>query len=113
MDIAGFEATYGKRRGYFGEYLWCAPDKNTVRLILNDKPVASTEISVYQKKWDEGWGRDGTGNGTIPNKPIMTGKTDAEGRYTFENRPVLKEYTTDTGCTLKPNPFGYIDVVGS
>ena len=112
VDIAGFEATYGYRRGYFGEYIWCVPDQNTVRVMVNGKPIANTEISVYQKKWDEGWGRDTTGNGTIPNKPIMTGKTDTEGRYTFENRPVLKEYTTATGCKQKPNPFGYIDVVG-
>ena len=42
----------------------------------------------------------------------MTGKTDDQGRYEFENRPVLNEFTTETGCTLKPNPFGHIDVVG-
>lgn len=112
MDIAGYEATYGYRRGYFGEYLWNVPDKNTVQLLIGNEPVRSAEIAVYQKKWDEGQGRDTTGNGTIPNTPIMQGKSDDQGRYEFENRPVLKEYTTDTGCTLKPNPFGYIDVVG-
>jgi len=112
MDIAGYEATYGCRRGYFGEYLWNVPDKNTVQLLIGSEPLRSAEIAVYQKKWDEGHGRDTTGNGTIPNAPIMQGKSDDQGRYEFENRPVLKEYTTDTGCTLKPNPFGYIDVVG-
>jgi hypothetical protein len=111
MDIAGFIATYGCRRGYFGEYLWCVPDTNAVQILIGDQPLRNAEITVYQKKWDEGHGRDTTGNGTIPNTPIMQGTTDDQGRYTFENRPVLKEYTTDTGCTLKPNPFGYIDVV--
>ena len=112
IDIAGYEATYCHRRGYFGEYLWNVPDKNIVRLTIDGKPVQNAEVSVYQKKFDVLPGQDKTGNGTIPNTPVMTGKTDAEGRYTFENRPVPKEYTTDTGCTLKPNPFGYIDVVG-
>ena len=112
MDVAGYEATYGKRRGFFGEYLWNVPDTNTVRLMVNGQPAAQVEVRVYQKKWDEGAGRDTTGNGTIPDKPIMQGTTDEQGRYTFENRPVLKEYTTETGCALKPNPFGYIDVVG-
>jgi hypothetical protein len=112
MDIAGYEATYGYRRGYFGEYLWNVPDKNTVQILVGGQPLKNTPIAVYQKKWDEGHGRDSAGNGTIPNAPIMQGTTDDQGRYSFENRPVLKEYTTDTGCTLKLNPFGYIDVVG-
>jgi hypothetical protein len=112
MDIAGYEATYGHRRGYFGEYLWNVPDKNTVSLTIDGKPVPNAEISVYQKKFDVLPGEDQTDNGKIPNKPIMTGKTDAQGKYTFENRPIPKQYTTDTGCTLRPNPFGCIDVVG-
>lgn len=112
MDIAGYEATYGGRRGYFGEYIWTVPDKNTVQVLVGGQPLKNTPIAVYQKKWDEGHGRDTTGNGTIPDAPIMQGTTDDQGRYSFENRPVLKEYTTETGCTLKPNPFGHIDVVG-
>jgi hypothetical protein len=112
MTIAGYEATYGKRRGFFGEYLWNVPETNTAQIFIGEQPLRGAEIKVYQKKWDEGHGRDTTGNGTIPNTPIMTGTTNDQGRYTFENRPVLKEYTTATGCTLKPNPFGYIDVVG-
>lgn len=112
MDIAGYEATYGHRRGYFGEYLYNIPDRNTVQLLIEKQPVRNVEVAVHQKKWDEGKGRDTTGNGTVPAKPVMTGKTDDQGRYEFENRLVLKEFTTDTGCTLKPNPFGHIDVVG-
>ena len=112
MTVAGYEATYGYRRGYFGEYIWNVPDKNVVQLRINKQPVKNAEVSVYQKKFAAGEGRDKTGNGTIPNEPVMTGKTDDQGRYVFENRPTYKEYTTATGCTSKPSPFGYIDVVG-
>ena len=112
MDIAGLNATYGHRRGFFGEYLYQVPERNTLTLLVDGKPAANVEVKVYQKKWDEGAGRDGTGNGTIPNTPIMTGRADAAGKYTPENRPVLHEFTTETGCTLHPNPFGHIDVVG-
>lgn len=112
MTIAGYEATYAHRRGYFGEYLWNVPDRNTAQLTVDGEPLRNAEVVVYQKKWDEGRGRDSTGNGTIPDAPVMTGTTDDDGRFEFQNRPVLEEYTTATGCTLKPNPFGYIDVVG-
>ena len=111
MTIAGYEATYGHRRGHFGEYLWNVPDKNTVQLRIDKQPVKDAEVSVYQVKWEAGEGRDTTQNGMVPDVPIMTGTTDHQGRYEFENRPVYKEYTTETGCTSKPNPFGYIDVV--
>jgi hypothetical protein len=113
IDIAGLNATYGKRRGYFGEYLYQIPLENTVALLIDGKPVAAgTEVNVYQKKFAEGKGVDETGNGTIPKEPIATGKTDAAGALKLPNRPVRHEFTTDTGCTLHPNPFGHIDVVG-
>lgn len=111
-DIAGLEATYGHRRGWFGEYLYNIPDNNTVTFTVENRPVANTEVLVYQIKWDKGMGRDETGNGTIVDKTVMAGTTDSGGRYVLKNRPVLHEFTTATGCTLKPNPFGHIDVVG-
>jgi hypothetical protein len=113
MDVAGLNATYGKRRGYFGEYLYCVPLKNTVELSIDGKPpAAGTEVSVYQKKFAEGPGVDGSGNGTIPREPVATGRTDAGGKLVLPNRPVRNEFTTETGCTLRANPFGHIDVVG-
>jgi len=113
MDVAGLNATCGKRRGYFGEYLYRVPLANTVRLLVDGKPVpAGTEVRAYQKKFDAGPGQDRAGNGTIPDKPVATGKTGPAGKLALPNRPVLHEFTTETGCTLRPNPFGHIDVVG-
>jgi len=113
IDIAGLNATYGKRRGYFGEYLFRIPAANTVKPLVDGRPLPpDTPVNVYQKKWDEGEGVDKTGNGTIPAEPIFTGRTDAAGGLALPNRPVRREFTTETGCTLRPNPFGHIDVVG-
>lgn len=113
MDVAGLNATYGKRRGYFGEYLYCVPQENTVTLSIDGTPLpAGTEVSIYQKKWDEGKEVDTAGNGTLPNAPIATCTADAAGALRLPNRPVRREFTTETGCTLRPNPFGHIDVVG-
>lgn len=112
MDVAGLEATYGHRRGYFGDYLYNIPDKNTVQFLVDGQPVRDTEVLVHQLKWEDREGYDQTGNATVTNEIVVRGKTDGEGRYELENRPVRKELTTATGCTLKPNPFGHIDVVG-
>lgn len=117
IDVAGMNMTYGHRRGYFGEYLFNVPEKNTLVLLLNGKPVAGAEVEVYQKNMD---------SGLMDGPPVHTGKTDAAGRFVLANRPWWpirpgasanrpappERYTTATGCTLKPNPFGYIDVVG-
>jgi hypothetical protein len=101
IDIAGMNATYSKRRGFFGEYLYNVPTKNTLVLTIDGKPAANADVQVYQKT-----------NGKMAGDPVFRGKTDAEGRFALANRPPKKEFTTATGCTLKPNPFGHIDVVG-
>ncbi|HEY3412685.1 MAG TPA: CARDB domain-containing protein [Armatimonadota bacterium] len=102
IDVAGMKLTYGKRRGYFGEYLYAVPTRNTLSLTVAGKPLANAEVIVYQKH-----------DGGIADDPIQTGTTDAQGRLVLANRPVKNEFTTATGMTLKPNPFGHIDVVGN
>lgn len=120
IDVAAMNMTYGHRRGFFGEYLFNVPDKNILILKVDGKPMANVEVEVYQKSmWD----------GTMQGEPKHRGRTDAEGRFELANRPWYpiegaregqskppatgtERLTTATGCTLKPNPFGYIDVVG-
>lgn len=102
IDVAGMNLTYGKRRGYFGEYLYAVPTRTTLALTANGKPVANAEFIVYQKH-----------DGGIADDPIQTGTTDAQGHISLANRPVKKEFTTATGMKLKPNPFGHTDVVGN
>jgi hypothetical protein len=119
IDVVGMNATYGHRRGFFGEYLWNVPDKNILVLKVDGKPLADAEVEVYQKDTD---------NNLMEGEPKDKGRTDSSGRFVLANRPWYpvpgasarqtpakapgKTLTTATGCTLKPNPFGYIDVVG-
>jgi hypothetical protein len=103
IDVAGMNATKGYRRGYFGDYVFCIPEKNTLAITLNGKPLADAEVSVYQKDMD---------TGDLAGPAVHQGKTDSQGRFVLQNRPVPKEFTTATGCKLHANPFGYPDVVG-
>jgi hypothetical protein len=92
------------RRGYYGEYLWDIPRNNT--LVFTDaygRPLPNAQVAVFQKSRE---------TETISNIPVMTGLTDAEGRFTLRNRPVPKVVRTDTGHFLNPNPFGNVSVVG-
>jgi hypothetical protein len=111
IDVFGMNMTYGKRRGHFGEYLYCTPDNNTLILTIGGKPAALAEVQIYQK---------GEENSEIKGDPIFTGKTDVAGRFPLANRTakgggeVFSErgFTTLTGCTMKPNPFGHINITG-
>jgi hypothetical protein len=101
-DVFAYNFTKGKRRGYFGEYLYCMAKENTLVITGPDgKPVANAEIKVYQ-----------TDGRVIDTTPEHEGKTDAQGRFPLKNRPVPKPGVTETGCKLHDNPFGPIHVVG-
>lgn len=102
IDIAGLNLTYPHRRGYFGEYLYAVPDTNSLLLTADGKPLADAEVQVYQKH-----------DGEVSGEPTQKGVTDLNGRIALVNRPVKKQFTTATGMTLRPNPFGQIDVVGN
>ena len=93
----------GKRRGYFGEYLFDVPASSTLRVLDNrGQPLAGATVTIYQDK-----------GGTVQAAPIASGVTGADGRMTLPNRSLpLGGITTATGHTLAPNPFGQIDVVG-
>jgi hypothetical protein len=101
-DVFAYNVTKGKRRGYFGEYLYCMAKQNS--LVINGpdgKPLANAEIKVYQ-----------TDGRVIDTTPEHEGKTDAQGKFALANRPVKSPGVTETGCVLHDNPFGPIHVVG-
>lgn len=111
IDVVGLNATYGKRRGHFGEYLYNLPEKNTLVLTIDGKPAGNADVSIYQKRED---------NGLMEGDPVYTGKTDAEGRFPLANRSGKGEekyseqgFKTITGCVMKANPFGHINICGT
>lgn len=103
VDIAGLNFTRGHRRGFYGEYLYCIPKDNTLMLTLQGKPLAGQELEIYQRDIH---------TERIDKPAVFAGKTGPKGEFRLPNRPVPKIFTTATGCTLHPNPFGYPDVVG-
>jgi hypothetical protein len=92
----------GRRRGYFGDYLWSLPARNTVRILdAEGKPVDGVALTFYQHR-----GR------YIPNEVVFKGTTNQAGEFELPNRDCLS-FTTDRGFTLRPNPFGQLNVVGT
>jgi hypothetical protein len=100
-DVHGLNVTKGKRRGYFGEYLYCMARTNSLVVMDTDGSlVTNAIINVYQ-----------TDGRKIDTQPEHEGVTDSRGRFLLKNRPV-KGGVTETGCELHDNPFGRIHVVG-
>jgi hypothetical protein len=77
----GLNALLGKRRGHFGLYLFDIPRQNFVEILDNaGRPVAGAKVSVYQQTPEPG-------PQSIPDKPTMSGQTDARGVFPLGNRP--------------------------
>lgn len=101
-NVQGLNATKGKRRGYFGEYLFQVPDNCTLQITdESGKPITDAEVKVYQ-----------TQDRVIERTPVHEGVADANGLVPLKNRKVAASFTTETGITLHDNPFGEIHVVG-
>jgi hypothetical protein len=103
-DAAALNANVGYRRGYYGEYLYSLPGTNLVRISdRNGGPIAKGTLSFYQSL-----------GGEIRNEvPAFT--VDFENglaRLPARATGLAAPFTTLTGHTLAPNPFGRIDVVG-
>jgi hypothetical protein len=91
------------RRGFYGDFLFDTPRRTFLRLLdVNGAPLADADVNFYQKD---------PATETIPSFPTFNGRTDAGGLVALPNRP-LHGTTTATGHTLRPNPFGQINVVG-
>ncbi len=97
-----FVANSGYRRGYFGEYLYDLPAEVWVQVLDREgEPVPQASITAYQTQFK-----------VLNDTSVFGGWTDDEGRFQLPNRPISPAITTATGHSLKPNPFGDIDVVG-
>jgi hypothetical protein len=92
----------GRRRGYFGDYLWSVPKENVVRILdAGGEPVPGAELTFYQHK-----------HRYVEDKVVFRGTTNAAGAFALPNRDCLT-FTTDNGYTIHPNPYGQINVVGT
>jgi len=95
---------YGKRRGYFGQYLFNLPAVNKLLLLdAEGDPLPEANVTIYQKIETSGVGE------RIPDIPKFTGQADVNGIYVIPDVPVdNSDFWADTGDVLDPNPFGYI-----
>ena len=99
-----------KAHGYFGQYLYRMADTVRVRFLRADgAPLVGATVKMYQKI-----DRAGVGE-IIPNEIKASGVTDASGVWTLPNVPINPALvpTTFAGDMLKPNPFGYLAVIGT
>ncbi|MBV6502603.1 MAG: hypothetical protein AKCLJLPJ_00654 [Fimbriimonadales bacterium] len=104
-DVAALNMNLGYRRGFYGEFLYSMPQVVLARCVdRSGSPIPSGRVSFYQMK-----------NGAIQDGPPDFEAEIEGGTVILPARPTgLDEpFTTETGHTLRPNPFGRLDVVGS
>ncbi|HOM52612.1 MAG TPA: discoidin domain-containing protein [Phycisphaerae bacterium] len=105
----------GYRRGFYGEMLYDVPDVARLRAVdATGSPLPFAEFKIWQSS---GGQTSETNNSGVPYpwQPIFEGQADADGVVTLPNINTLENgpFTTYTGHTLKPNPWGRINVVGT
>ncbi|MGC8668038.1 MAG: CARDB domain-containing protein [Chthonomonadales bacterium] len=99
--MAALQSQRGRRRGYYGDYYYCIPRVNRLRILdRTGAPVAGATVTFWQDR-----------DGIFQDPPVFFGKTDAHGLFTLPNRRA-PHVTTDQGFTLRDNPFGQVNVVG-
>jgi hypothetical protein len=101
---------YNVAHGYYGQYLYDLPDQMRLRFLdRNGAPLAGAQITVYQLAK-----RPGYDDPVITNQVKFRGTTDVDGYYTLPNVPIDPNIAppVHTGNRLRPNPFGYVSVVG-
>ncbi len=105
-DVAYLNSTLGFRRGHYGEAIYDLPKLVFLRALDGaGKAIPNLQLSFFQMK-----------GGEIKDEPpAFEGTTDAQGVFRLPNRPTgeEKEFRTLTRHTLRDNPFGRVDVVGS
>ncbi|MEN6644616.1 MAG: PQQ-binding-like beta-propeller repeat protein [Armatimonadia bacterium] len=96
--------------GLYGQYLYNLPATIAMRLMGRDgRPLAAAHVKVYQYCERPGIGR------ALTNQIKAQGETDSEGRYVLPNVKIDPALVPPlpTGDTLRDNPFGYVDCVGT
>ncbi|MCC6661868.1 MAG: hypothetical protein IT437_13390 [Phycisphaerales bacterium] len=95
--------------GYYGQYLYSMPQQVFVRFRgLSGEPLAGAGVTAYQKIEMPG------GVVRIPAQVKFQGVTDGNGRLLLPNVPINPALVPPTAAgTLRPNPFGYLAVVGT
>ncbi len=108
----GLRSNYGKRRGYYGEYLLDTPDSTILRIVdQNGSPLPNVSLVLFQLENKEFVGRRVDQMPHIDATPEIEVTTDQTGAVVLPNRGTTG-MVTQTGHQLQPNPFGIIDVVG-
>lgn len=102
-------AWHGKRRGYFGQYLYDLPASMKVRFLdSRGRPLEDATIEVFQKILGAGQPE------RIPDKVKFRGTTGGDGIFELPNVPVRTAgFDADLPNILAPNPFGYISNHGA
>ncbi len=101
---------YDVAHGYYGQYLYSMPDTVRMRFLgVDGEPLQDATVTMYQKAERPGQGV------VITTQAKAQGTTDALGEWELPNVPIDTDLvpTTYAGDTLRPNPFGYLAVVGS
>jgi hypothetical protein len=104
-DVAALNSNLGYRRGFFGEYLYSMPSVNMIRVTdRNGEEIDEGTLQFYQMV-----------NGQIPDGPPTFELPFKNGSAVLPQRAtgIASPFTTATGHTLAPNPFGRLDVVGT
>lgn len=108
-DVGAISANVGYRRGFYGEQIYDLPETVKLRALdAGGAPIPFASFKIWQSR-----------SGLTPDEslyswqPIFAGQADADGVVTLPNVGTLDDgFTTLTGHTLRPNPWGRVHVVG-
>ena len=101
---------YETAHGYYGQYLYSLPATMRMQFFgIDNQPLANARVTVYQLCDRPDMGQ------VITDQVKFQGWTDANGYYVLPNVPIDPQIApcAFNGDCLRPNPFGYIDVVGT
>lgn len=98
--------TRGRPRGFYGDYQYDLPARCILEIRGNNgQPLSGVRVEIFQRQ------SDGEFKGFITDDALAVGTSGLDGRFELPNRPT-PEHQTVGGYTLRPNPWGLIDVVG-
>lgn len=105
VTCAGLNSSLGYRRGFFGDYTYDLPEQLT--LVVRDwrnMGIPNAEVTVFQ-----------SAAGRLTEEyPVVSGRTNERGETVVPPQPIMEDapVTIATGHTLRPNPWGRVNVVG-